>query len=263
MGRYMDVSKIVVLIVAIALLPGCAKKTVQTAPVIAGESSKAGAFLAYEHTVYVDLGDDGISARLDVVRDACLSERFGACSLLSVEQGAGNYPRGEIAVRVIPSGVEPLVKLASDGAKIRTRATRAEDLAEAVADTTHQGELLARQRARLEEFQSRKDLSVADMLALSKELAALEVQGEQVAKDAAQQRRRIETNRLTIAFAVPSMRSGTARIGDAFGSLREWFVEGIADALEYFGYALPFLFVGFPLLLILRALWRRATRIRA
>ena len=259
----MDASKTVALIVALALSFGCAKKDVQTAPDVVGEASKAGAFLAYEHTVHVDPGDDRVDARLDAVRDACLRERFGACSLLSLEQAAGTYPRGEISVRIIPEGVDPMVKLAADGATILTRTTRAEDLAEAVADTTHQAELLARQRTRLEEFQVRKDLSVADMLALSKELAALEVQGVQVARDAAQQRRRIETNRLTIAFAVPTMRSGAARIGDAFGSLREQFVDGVADALEYFGYALPFLLVGFPLLLVLRALWRRATRVRA
>jgi len=241
---------------------GCAKKAVSPVPAVSGEHAKAGGFLAYEHTIRIDLQENSIGARVDAVRDACLAERFGACSLLSVEQSAGNYPQGEVVVRIVPAGVEPMVKLASEGGAVRLRTTRADDLAEAVAETTRQGDLLERQRARLEEFQMRKDLSVADVLALSKELAALEVQGEQVAKEATQQRRRIETNRLTMAFAVPSTQSGGSRIAAAFGSLWGWLVDGAVDALEYLGYVLPFLFIGFPLLLILRWLWRKATRTR-
>jgi hypothetical protein len=256
---------VVLLAVVLNVLPGCSKKAVQSAsaPVVTGEQSKAGAFLAYEHKIRVDLKENTIAARVEAVREACVSERFGACSLLSVEQSSGNYPHGEIAVRIIPAGVEPLVKLASEGGSVGTRTTSAEDLAETVADTARERELLTRQRVRLEEFNARKDLSVTDMLALSKELAAIEVQGDALEKEMAQQRRRIETNRLTINFAVPYVESGGSRIGEAFKALWSSLVEGVVDALAYLGYGLPFLVLGFPLLLILRWAWRKATRIRA
>ncbi|HEY0232933.1 MAG TPA: DUF4349 domain-containing protein [Dokdonella sp.] len=258
--------RIVVLVVALAALPACAKKAIAPAPAtaaVAGEQSKAGAFLAYEHSVRVDLNDDSVGAHIDALRDACIGERFGACSLLSVQQSSGNHPRGEIVVRIVPAGVEPLVKLAGEGGTIGNRTTSAEDLADAVADNTHQREGLAHQRARLEEFQARKDLAVADMLTLSRELAALEVEDAAAGKAAAQQRRRIETNRLTIGFAVPDTQPQGSRIGNALKNLWNSFDEGVADALEYLGYGLPFLALGLPLLLILRWLWRRATRPRA
>ena len=256
---------VVLLALAFGALPACAKKATAPPPpaAVAGEQSKAEAFLAYEHEVRVDLGDNSIGTHVDAVREACTTERFGACSLLSVQQSAGNYPRGEIVVRIVPSGVEPLVKLASEGGTIGNRATHAEDLADAVADNAHRRELLTNQRARLEGFQARKDLAVADMLALSKELADLEVQLDAAAKESAQQRRRIETNRLTIGFTVPNAQADTSRIGSALKNLWNSFDEGVADALEYLGYGLPFLALGLPLLLVLRWLWRRATRPRA
>jgi len=256
---------VVLLALAFGALPACAKKVLAPPPpaAVAGEQSKAEAFLAYEHEIRVDLGDNSIATHVDAVREACTAERFGACSLLSVQQSAGNYPRGEIVVRIVPSGVEPLVKLAAEGGAIGNRSTRAEDLAEAVADNAHRRELLANQRERLQGFQAREDLAVADMLALSKELAELEVQLDAAAKESAQQRRRIETNRLTIGFTVPNVEADTSRIGSALKNLWNSFDEGVADALEYLGYGLPFLALGLPLLLVLRWLWRRATRPRA
>ena len=258
--------RIVLLAVALGASSACEKKAVApapAAPAMAGEQGKAGAFLAYEHSVRIDLADNSVSARIDAVHTACVGERFGACSLLSVQQSSGNYPHGEIVVRIVPAGVEPLVTLAAEGGTIGNRTTSAEDLAEAVADNTHQRELMARQRARLEEFQARKDLAVADMLILSKELAALEVQAADAEKESTQQRRRIETNRLTISFAVADTQPQGSHIGRALKNLWSSFDEGVADALEYLGYGLPFLVLGLPLLLILRWLWRRATRARS
>lgn len=53
-----------------------------------------------------------------------------------------------------------------------------------------------------------------------------------------------------------------SRIGDALRNLWDSFSEGVADAIEYVSYLLPFLVFGFPLLLLLRWLWRRTMRVR-
>jgi hypothetical protein len=53
-----------------------------------------------------------------------------------------------------------------------------------------------------------------------------------------------------------------SRIVDALRNLWDSFNEGVADAIEYVGYLLPFLVLGFPLTLFLRWLWRRATSAR-
>lgn len=251
----------VLLIVALAV-GGCAKKAIQAAPTAPpGEPAKAGNFLAYEHTVRVASGAPDIAQRIDAVREACSSERFGACSLLSARVDSGPHADGEVVVRIVPTGVGPIVDLAAKGATIRSRSTRTEDLAQAVDDNARQQRLLQNQREKLEAFQARRDLSVADMLALARELAALETQVEGTEQVAAQQRRRVETNLLTIGFL--SDGSDESRVGASLRNLWHAFTDGLADAVEYTGYLLPFVLLGFPLLLFLRWLWRRSTRPRA
>jgi len=256
----MRIIRVVLLTVAFTAA-GCAKKSVQPAPAApAGEAAKVGALLAYEHTVRISSTSADIAGKINAVREACGSERFGSCSLLSASVDSGRRVDGEIVVRIAPAGVEPLVDLAAKDGTIRSRSTRTEDLAQAVADNARQQHLLENQRAKLESFQARKDLSVADMLALARELASLETQMDGAEQVAAQQRRRIETNRLTIQFFADA--SDESRIGGSLRNLWHSFSDGLADAVEYAGYLLPFLLLGFPLLLMLRWLWRRSTRPR-
>lgn len=251
-----------VLLIAAFAVAGCAKKLTEGAPTApTGEQAKAGAFLAYEHTVRIVSDDADIAPRINAVREACGSERFGTCSLLSESIDSGSRANGEIVVRVVPTGIEPLVNLAAKDGTISARSTHAEDLAQAVADNARERRLLENQRAKLESFQTRKDLSVADMLALARELASLETQMDGAEQIAAQQRRRIETNLLTIRFF--SNGDGESRVGVSLRNLWHSFTDGFADAVEYSGYLLPFVLFGFPLLLLLRWLWRRSTRSRS
>ena len=100
----------------------------------------------------------------------------------------------------------------------------------------------------------------ADLLALAREQAALEVQLQAIAQDAAQQQRRLDTNLLTLSFSSPYERSPLGRIGEAFSRLQDNLAEGTANLIEFIGYSLPFLIVLFPVALGLRKLWRRLTR---
>lgn len=229
---------------------------------VAGISSKTGGFLAYTHTVGFELDPDSIGGRIAALQDACNSERFGACSVLSMESTSGRAARGSIAMRVVPAAVEQLVKLGGEGTHIATRQTSAEDLAEAVADVTDSRDLLTRQRAKLLEFSERKDLAVSDLIALSENLAAIDARLQSLAQESAQQRRRIETNHLTLNFT-SNMKwedesdFSWSGLWDTFASNLEYGVEGAA---EYVGFLLPILVLFFPLALLWRWAWRWATR---
>lgn len=226
-----------------------------------GEKAQAGAFLAYEHSVGIELDKAVIAQRVTDTRQACTSGRFGACDLLGIEQGDSNYRAGSLRVRIVPEGVEPLVALAGDGGKLLSRQTHAEDLAQAVSDNNQVRERLQRQYKTLEQFQDRKDLSVSDMLALAREMAEVQVQLDATSQEAAQQQRRINTNLLTLNFSSEEQRPGRfSRIGDAFGNLLDNATDGTTKALEVLGYSIPFLIVLFPLALLVRWLWRKVTR---
>lgn len=243
------------------ILTGCSEAGSDRAggAALQGERNKAGSFLAYEHRIGIELPAEHIGERLGATREACLDERFGACSLIAAEQSSTRSARGELTLRIVPDGVGPLTAFAAEGGELTHRTTRAEDLAQAVADNRRQTEQLQRQQQTLQQYQARDDLAVADLLALARELAALEVQLQALDQDAAQQQRRLDTNLLTLSFSSPHQRSRLGVIGDASERLLDNLAEGTAGVIEFVGYGLPFLVILFPLALLLRWLWRRLT----
>lgn len=257
------------MLIVLLALSACAKKAEESnmaagaePTLIAGAAPKSGSLLAYEHEVAFEVPPDTMMRRIGAVQAACNEERAGACSVLSIDSTAGNYPKASITVRVVPAGVEPLVALAGEGAAIESRSTTAEDLAAAVADVVSRQDLLRRQRETLLAFVARKDIPVGDMIAVSRELASVDSQLQGLAQDAASQQRRIETNRLTILLRSDS----TAELGSRFSFRAIWhsftdsLAEGTESAAEYAGYFLPLLLLVFPLALTWRWAWRWATR---
>lgn len=245
-------------ITLLLVLAGCSRKVVEeTAPSVSGESGKPGSHLAYEHRIDALLPAEVIPARMEEVRTACSKAQFGGCSLLRFEQSDGEYPRGMVTLRVAPDAVEPLAALATKEGRMGSRETSAEDLAEAVEDSALQRERLELQRNSLLEFRARRDLSVSDLISISRELAAVESALQSQERTAAEQQRRIETNLLSIHFATDRRPSRWSRIGDAFDGLLDSVIDGSAESIEMLAFGLPFLLLAFPLALLWRWLWRR------
>lgn len=159
-------------------LCGCAKHRVEMAA-DGGAAAPAppaaqGNALAYEHDVRIELPADQIGQRIAAIRTACQGAQFGDCALLAVEQEGGRDPSGRVSVRLAPDGIEPMVQLAGQHGDVAARSTRAEDLAQQIADTSLAQARLQKEHARLLELQQRRDLAVTDLLALSKRLAEIE-----------------------------------------------------------------------------------------
>ncbi|ODU72917.1 MAG: hypothetical protein BGP10_09660 [Rhodanobacter sp. 68-29] len=236
---------------------GCSKKQAaspSSSLPVAGEQAKAGAKLAYEHRVRVELEQAGIAARMAAVREACESARFGDCNVLQLSQDG--Y-RGSLVVRIVPAGVEPLTALASRDGKLASRETWAEDLAGAVQDNARKLRQLDAYASQLDELSRRKDLSASDLVSLAHERATLETQRDDLLGVAAGQQRRLDTNRLSIDFIDPGRHTGRSF---SIGHWSDRFREGVDDALSVLAYGIPFLLLAFPLTLGWRWLWRRVTR---
>ncbi len=248
------------------VLGACKKEVmaVETAPPegVAGVESKTGGFLAYAHTVKFEVAPESIAGRISALQSACNDERFGACSVLAVESTSGRQATGSIAMRVVPAGVERLVELGANGVQAASRNTHAEDLADAVAAVTDAKDLLTRQRAKLLEFSERDDLAVTDLITLSERLATVDAQLHSLAQDAAQQRRRIETNHLKIDFASNAEweEESDFSVGELWETFASNLEDGVEGAAEYAGFLLPLMILFFPLALLWRWLWRWATR---
>jgi hypothetical protein len=218
----------------------------------------AGTSIAYEHSVEVRVPGNEIPQRIDAVQSSCFSQKFGDCAVLNVEQRGGDFPRGSITVRIDPKGVEPLLGAASEGGDVVSRTLRADDLAEAVTDNQLRRARLEKERARLLEFQDKPNIKLEDMLRLSKRLSEVEAQLDVAEQEHAQQRRRIDTNRLTIEFQTTRTEAGRFDIGDAFRDAGRVFAASVAFMIRALAAAVPVVLILALVVVLVRALRRRS-----
>ncbi|KQO02281.1 MULTISPECIES: DUF4349 domain-containing protein [Stenotrophomonas] len=250
------------MLLALMLAVGCSKHDARTAGVAAeaAMASPEGAFLAYEHTVQLRLPGGQIAPRLKAVAEACQGGKFGDCAVLQLSQSGGDTASGAIEVRIAPRGVEPIIALASEKGEVTRRDTRAEDLAQQVADTRLTQARLKNEHARLGEYQQRKDLAVADLLTISQRLSEIEAGLEQAGRDAAQQHRRIDTQKVTIQLDSTSSQRNRSEIGRALAESGGIFTTSLAYLIRVFAGLLPLLLVGGALSWGGLKLWRRRRR---
>lgn len=255
-----------ILIAAMVLLAGCSSRSGnaamnRTAAFIEpphGTHAPPGTFLAYEHSVTIKLAEAEIQSRIAAAQAGCLAQSFGYCVVLDVEQHGGEDPNGTLTVRITPKGVEPMIRQAGQGGDVGDRSTKAEDLADAVQNTSLQQARLEKEHARLLEFEARRDLAVADMIALSKQLADVETRMEETQGEAAQQQRRIDTNLLTLHFEPPSGRMGRSDIGHAFRDFGQIMQVTIAFMIRALAVLIPLSVVVAGIVVLLR--WRRRSK---
>ncbi len=218
------------------------------------------AMLAYEHHAGIQLPAERIPERLQQVQAACAESRFGACVVLSVNQQGGERPSASATLRIEPDGVEPMVSLAGEGARMGSRSTHAEDLAVAVRDNAQTRDRLQREMERLQQFQQRPDLAVSDMISLSERIAAVEAQLESAARQEAQYRRRIDTQLLTLSFEPPSAQAGRSEIGQALRDVAGIFSTGAAWTIRTLAFLAPLVLALAVLVALVRAIRRRRRR---
>lgn len=211
--------------------------------------------LAYEHSATVHVDEAQIAQRMQDVRSACEQARFGQCVVLTVEQQGGDAPGGRLEMRMVPKAIEPTLALAADGGALGNRSTRAEDLAVVIRDNQRLQQRLQREREQLQGFQQRPGLAVADMIALSRQLAEVEAQLEDAEQQAAQHQRRVRTQLLSIQFQPGGGQSGRNQVLQALRDSGAVLALGLAWTIR----SLAFLA---PLLLLIGAVlwWRRRRR---
>lgn len=257
--RHLEGRSTALMLLAALLLGGCSPKEYSESTPINGEQGRAGALLAYEHELSLAMPLALLAPRMQATRQACESAQFGACNILRIEE---NSDGGTIVLRIAPSGVEPLVKMVAEGGQLGQRITSAEDLADAVADVRRRQERLQAQQKRLDELAARKDITVGDLITLTKEQASIENELQELAQIAAGQQRRLDTNRATLNFSPSDGEHQQSRFARMFGNLGDNLVDGTADALERSSYVLPFVILAFPVLWLWVWLWRKLVKRR-
>jgi len=215
--------------------------------------------LAYEHAVHVEIGKDLLAERLQDVQAACASNDSFGCSVLDMTlQRDQTVPSGTIRLRMVPAAVAPIIEIASKGGYVAARSAHAEDLAEPVSDTARELSMLVAQRDKLEGFLKSRDLKIDQLITLSKELSSVQADIDSARSKAANLRRRIDTELLTIEFRLPPRAFGAEQtpVRDAFRLFSTNFTEGVGMVITFVAVLLPWLIVTVLGGLLLRILWR-------
>jgi hypothetical protein len=224
---------------------------------VVGTRNQNGSQLAYEHDIRVRLEAAKIAKNLGATRDACMSQRFGECSLLGEDLGAGEQPTGQLQMRAVPAAVAGLVGLASQGGSIAQRSTRAEDLADAVRDNGMRRKRLELQHDKLAEILDRRDLKAEDLFTITERMAQIEAELNGAEQEAAQQQRRIATNLLTIHFETTNITAESSKIGQALRGMTSTWDGSMATLISVLGALLPFVLLSVLAALVWCAIARR------
>jgi hypothetical protein len=97
------------------------------------------------------------------------------------------------------------------------------------------------------------------MISLAHEGALVESRLAELGRTSINLQRRIETNLLTIQFSTSDNRSRWSAVGNSIADSLDSLADGTSEAIEMIAFGIPFLIVLFPLALVWRWLWRRAT----
>jgi hypothetical protein len=271
----MELKQLIVTIVAIGTIAGCSNKQEAMRAAMSGADMEMQAIttsalreprqdstLAYEHTVEIETPKEMLSARVMAVRDACNADKQNGCTLLEISNRTiDDVPHGSVRLRVAPGGVDTLIKLASHDGEVIDSRTRAEDLAQPLADTERQLALLNLHRQRLMEFMGRKDIGVEQLITVSRELATVQAQLEEFGSQRANLRRRVDTELVTVTWSAPvsAYQSAQTPVSDALRSFGANFREAVSQVIVFLAYVLPWLVIIVPGLMLVRWLWRWAS----
>lgn len=226
---------------------------------VAGNTQQQPDTLAYEHTVAVELGKEGVAGRLAEIEAACRADVASHCAILeSSLRWSASLPTASIRMRLARGGVDGLINLASKDGKITARSSQAEDLAQPVADTERQLALLAVHRDRLTEIMKSRDLKIDQLITVSRELAGVQSQIDALSNARANLLRRIDTDLLTIDLTPPpgDFQFESTPVKDALRQFGSDFSEAVAAVVYVVAWLIPWLFLILPGLVLLRMFWR-------
>ncbi len=224
----------------------------------AGESPQRKDTLAYEHTVYIELDRQVVPARLRAIESACADGKPAECTVLQVSLDTQqDVPSGFIQMRIAPQGVSAMIEAASQDGKLTNRSTRAEDLAQPIADTQRRLTLLSTHRDRLSEIMKSKDLKIDQLITVSKELSTVQTEIDALSTEQAHLRRRVDTELLTLYLRSPpaAYSSQQTPIRDAFRVFGSNFREAVGNVISFIAVVVPWLVIVLPGLFLLRAFW--------
>lgn len=262
MRRYLFVA-----FVGIALL-GCDRKEAATAsapePSAAAATDSPRSFMAYEHTLRLDVEAQQVVAIHRSTEAACRAQVVEQCVVLESHlDSSEGYASASLKIRARPDGVRALMAgLASQGDVIH-QSVKAEDLASPIEDSDRKLAMLEDYRARLEGLRGEADGDVDALIKVNKALAKVQSEIESLSGEQAHLLQRVETEILHVSLSSLASASFWQPISSALSDFGGDLSEGISSAITGVAFLLPWSVVLLVFLWIGRKLLRRRMKVKA
>src|SRR3954469_10100546 len=116
---------------AIALIPllvlfGCARNAppgVQVPGPAQKPAATVNRYLAYEHTIGIEAGEDQVGPLFDAAQTACREATVESCAILEAQVTSGERAYATLKLRAKPEGIRKLIAMLSSLGKIASQAT--------------------------------------------------------------------------------------------------------------------------------------------
>ena len=217
---------------------------------------KTSKYLAYIHTLAVELEKEKLASVHKAITNACDEDIKYECAILNDDYTSGEYSSGRIQLRVKPEGVKFFSSLASLEGEVATQSRKAEDLGASIIDNAKRIQQLERFEKKLIALESRTDADIDSLLKVASQLSETQTQLEYLEGSRVVLLQRVQTDILNINLRRLDETSFFGSIGDAFEDFGEEFIYAIEGLVNAIAYIIPWALFLMIMFFILRAIFR-------
>ena len=251
-------------LLVLMLAAGCAKKDESAvmaraaAPAIAlAREGSTPSFLAYEHTVSIDVEEQKVVNIFETAQAGCRSATDDHCVILESSINSGRAASASLRFRAKPAGIKKIVAALSKEAEVINQSTTAEDLEAPIADAAKKLAMLKDYRSKLEAILGRAGNDVDALIKVNRELAQAQSEIEALEGTHAHLVQRVETEILNVSISSVEHQSFWRPIGYAISDFGNNFSQGISIAITTIAFLLPWIIVLAITVWGGRKLWQR------
>lgn len=225
-----------------------------------GGADKRARFMAYEHSVGLDVEEDQVADMHETARKACVDAIAEQCTILQSSLETGRNAHAELRMRMSRAGIEKVVAALGAKGEIVRRSVNADDLSAPIMDTEKDLARLKDYRERLESLRGRAGSDIESLIKVNQELAQVQSSIESMTGEHAKLMQRVDTEILNVSISSVNERSFWGPVGQALSDFGANFSQGISSAITGLAFLLPWSLVVALFGWILRKLWRRWRR---
>jgi len=214
--------------------------------------------LAITRSVNIETDVEGIAHRFASTRAACEAEVQAACVVLDSNLATGEYPRASLTLRAAPAGIARILAKLRAANGVVSESTSAEDLAAPLVESERRLAMQREYRDSLLALRAKGANDINALIRVNEELAQVQSQLEAVDGERAHLQQKVDTETLTVHIDTSDGPVGTAHpVARALREFGQNLSQGVAGAITFIAYVIPWAVVALPLGWALRWLWRR------